>query len=55
MKGTDNNPCKIMTPEPIREWIQQQTDLSPKEQDELAADLEGYFRKRKARIEQEKL
>lgn len=44
-----------LTPEPIKEWVRQQTDLSPAERNELAADLEGYFRKRQARIQSEKL
>lgn len=43
------------TPEPIQAWVKQQTDLSPVERDEFAADLEGYFRKRKARIQSENL
>lgn len=51
-ESEDNMPA---TPEPIREWIRQQTDLSPAERDELAADMEGYFKQRKARIEYEKL
>ncbi|MBY0052298.1 hypothetical protein H7K32_11505 [Brevibacillus agri] len=48
-ESEDNMPT---TPEPIREWIRQQTDLSPAERDELAADMEGYFKQRKERIRQ---
>lgn len=46
---------QTMTPEPIKEWVQQQMDLSPAERDELAEDLENYFVQRRKRIEQEKL
>lgn len=44
-----------LTPEPIQEWVRQQTDLPPAERDELAEDLENYFVQRRNRIEQEKL
>lgn len=46
--------CESMTPEPVKEWVEQQADLSQKERDELAEDLENYFVQRRKRIEQEK-
>lgn len=46
---------RSMTPEPVKDWIQKQTDLSPAERDDLAEDLENYFVQRSKRIEQEKL
>ncbi|WP_309479433.1 hypothetical protein [Brevibacillus agri] len=55
LAAEDIDTDESVTPKPIKEWIQQQTDLSPTERDELAADMEGYFRQRKARIEYEKL
>lgn len=48
--GTD----ETHTPEPIKEWIRQQSDLSSLEQAELAEDLESYFVQRHNRIEHEK-
>ncbi|MCM3144351.1 hypothetical protein [Brevibacillus sp. MER 51] len=45
----------MATPEPIQAWVDQQTDLTQTERDELAEDLENYFVQRRKRIEQEKL
>lgn len=44
----------VFTPGPIRDWIQQQTDLSQAERDDLAEELEEYFVKRRQRIEAER-
>lgn len=49
-KGEHRMSGKI-TPDKVAEWIEQQSDLTPQEKEELEVELESYFIQRQKRID----